>query len=94
MNGIIFHGTEIHYGGIAEFLFSPEIGYNAMPAIIEFLGGEKAYAEIIHALPSEITITVGEHSTNKEEKVPQETWLLRYDKKEDNWKIIEKLQPG
>ncbi len=40
MNGIIFHGTEIHYGGIAEFLFSPEIGYNAMPAIIEFVGGE------------------------------------------------------
>ncbi|WP_394677433.1 hypothetical protein [uncultured Sphingobacterium sp.] len=39
-----------------------------MPAIIEFLGGEKAYAKIIHALPSEITITVGEHSTDKGEK--------------------------
>lgn len=57
-----------------------------MPAIIEFLGGEKAYAEIIHALPSEITITVGEHSTDKGERISQETRLLQYDKKEDNWK--------
>ncbi|WP_286736707.1 MULTISPECIES: hypothetical protein [Sphingobacterium] len=55
-----------------------------MPTIIELLGGEKAYAEIIHALPSEITITVGEHSTDKGEKISQETWLLQYDKKEDN----------
>ncbi len=25
MNGIIVHGTEIHYGNIAEFLFSREL---------------------------------------------------------------------
>ncbi|MGJ1193979.1 hypothetical protein [Sphingobacterium siyangense] len=55
-----------------------------MPTIIEFLGGEKAYAKIIHALPSEITITLGEHSTDKGEKISPETWLLQYDKKEDN----------
>ncbi|UQA73419.1 hypothetical protein K2F45_16470 [Sphingobacterium siyangense] len=57
-----------------------------MSAIIEFLGGEKAYAKIIPALPSEITITLGEHSTDKGEKISPETWLLQYDKKEDNWK--------
>ncbi|MCA6067754.1 hypothetical protein JI747_011235 [Chryseobacterium sp. RG1] len=94
MNGIILRTATIEIGSTAEFLFSPEVGQRAIPAIIEFLGGQKAYAEIYEVLPKGVIIKVGEYSTDQGEKITVGMWHLRYDKRKNEWKIVENLLPS
>lgn len=91
MNGLIFDDVTIQIGGSAQFLFDPEIGQKSVPAIIEFRGGEKAYAEISEVYVNRVVIKVGEYSAGPEEKLSGGSWFLQYNKKNDNWRIVKKL---
>ncbi|MDF2475458.1 MAG: hypothetical protein K0S24_941 [Sphingobacterium sp.] len=92
MNGIIFKDSKVYVGCSAKFLFKPEIGQEATPAIAEFYGGVKAYAEIAKVLSSEVIIRLGEYVTANGIKIPEKMWRLVYEQENDSWNIMENIQ--
>lgn len=94
MNGIIFQDSKVYVGCSAKFLFKPNINERSVPAIAEFYGGEKAYAEIKELGGTQMILRIGEYLTADGARIPEKVWRLNYDKNSDTWSIVEKIKPN
>ncbi len=92
MNGIIFQDSKAYVGCSAKFLFKPDINERSVPAIAEFHGGEKAYAEIEELVGTQMILRIGEYLLAGEARIPEKIWRLKYDKNSDTWSIVEKIK--
>jgi hypothetical protein len=91
MNGIIIHRKTAGVGCPTEFLFEPEISSDPIQAIAEFSSGEKAYAELLRAAPSEVRIHIGEYLNGKGKKISETFWQLFYNKTIESWQISKNI---
>lgn len=91
MNRINFQDTHLYPGCLAIFFFHIVPNNTVVAAVAEFSDGGYTNAEVEQISTEEVIVHIDSHTTARGTDIPRKTWRLRYNKKQEVWKVVEKM---
>lgn len=91
MNRINFQDTHVYPGCLALFSFKVAPNNTTMVATAEFSDGTVADAEVEQVSTGEVIVRIDGYTTTRGTNIPQKTWRLKHDHKQNIWKVDQKV---